>query len=80
MDLPNASPRTTTLGMVADESRVSSFQFDLTLIFSKIQGSPQGFILAWVVFLAVTESCLFSGALGAVANFFYQYACAREGC
>ena len=44
------------------------------LIFSKIQGSPQGFILAWVLFLAVAGSEIIAdnfrkpGGVGAVCQ------------
>ncbi|HVF71533.1 MAG TPA: magnesium transporter [Chthoniobacterales bacterium] len=36
------------------------------LLFAKFQGNPQAGVLAWVVFLAVTGSCLLSGIAGAL--------------
>jgi magnesium transporter len=36
------------------------------LVFAKLQGNPQALLLAWVVFLAVTGSCLLSGIAGAL--------------
>lgn len=36
------------------------------LLFAKLQGNPQAWLLAWVVFLAVTGSCLLSGIAGAL--------------
>lgn len=35
-------------------------------VFAKIQGNAQALLLAWVVFLAVTGSCLMSGIAGAL--------------
>ena len=36
------------------------------LFFAKMQGNPQAFLLALVVFMAVTGSCLLSGIAGAL--------------
>ena len=36
------------------------------LVFARFQGNPHAFTLAWVVFLAVTGSCLLSGIAGAL--------------
>jgi magnesium transporter len=36
------------------------------LVFAKLQGNTQALLLAWVVFLAVTGSCLLSGIAGAL--------------
>jgi magnesium transporter len=35
-------------------------------VFAKFQGNAQALLLAWVVFLAVTGSCLMSGIAGAL--------------
>ena len=36
------------------------------LVFAKMQSNPEALLLAWVVFLAVTGSCLMSGLAGAL--------------
>jgi magnesium transporter len=36
------------------------------LLLAKMQGNPQALVLAWVVFLSVTGSCLMSGLAGAL--------------